>query len=418
MTIIDRLFGREQRQSIEDPRVPISNPNLMTFLGLDQIGVTPEPVTIESALGVPAVWAAVNFKAGTLAGLPLHVYAKTSDGRKRVTGAIATLLHDAVNDGMSSFEWRKYVFDQVFTHGRSVTFIERSAAGRPINLWPLDPLHLVIRRVQGRKIYDYSDGGRKVTYQASEVIDVPFMLKSDMLNHRSPILANANVISLAQALTKYGGKFFANGGVPPFAIEGPFQSPGAMQRAAEDLADAVKKAAKENRLALSLPSGHTIKPLGIDPEKAQLVEAQRFMIEQIARIYSLPPTFLQDLTHGTFSNTEQQDLHFTKHTLKRWIEQFEQELNLKLFGRNSNRQYVEMNVDGLLRGDFSTRMTGYATGIQNGIIKPNEARQAENRPDDPDGNSLFIQGATVPLGQAGQQQAANLPATGEDDDEA
>jgi HK97 family phage portal protein len=123
------------------------------------------------------------------------------------------------------------------------------------------------------------------------------------------------------------------------------------------------------------------------------------MIEQIARIYSIPPTFLQDLTHGTFSNTEQQDLHFTKHTIKRWIEQFEQEMNLKLFGRNSNSQFVEMNVDGLLRGDFKTRMDGYAQGIQNAILTPNEARRRENLPDDAGGDGLLVQGATVPLGQ-------------------
>ncbi|WP_338531661.1 phage portal protein [Nitratireductor thuwali] len=356
-------------------------------------------MTIDSALGVPAIWAAVNFLPGTLAGLPLHLYKRTSAGRERVTGGLATILHDAVNPGMSSFDWRMYMFGQVFTEGRGVSFIERNAGGKPLNIWPLDPCGVTVKRFEGRKLYEYKDGSsRKVTYEASEVIDIPFMLKRDMLGHRSPILTNKDVIGLAQAVTKYGSKFFQNGGVPPFAIEGPFQSAGALQRSAEDLAAAVQKAAKENRLALSLPAGHTIKQLGADPEKSQLVELQRFIIEQIARIYSLPPTFLQDLTHGTFSNTEQQDLHFVKHTMRRWIQQFEQEVNLKLFGRVNNRQYVEMNVDGLLRGDFKARMEGYAKGIQNAILKPNEARRRENLPDDPEGDKLLIQGATAPLG--------------------
>ena len=171
-----------------------------------------------------------------------------------------------------------------------------------------------------------------------------------------------------------------------------------MKRARDDLELAVKKAAKENRLALTLPAGHELKQIGADPEKTQLTEMKRFLIEEIARIYSMPPTFLQDLTHGTFSNTEQQDLHFTKHTVKRWAEQFEQELNLKLFGRNASNLYVEMNLDGLLRGDFSTRMSGYATAIQNAVMTPNEARQAENRTSHERGDDLLIQGATVPLG--------------------
>ncbi|EHK56828.1 phage portal protein [Allomesorhizobium alhagi] len=415
MGFFDRWRGREQRASIEDPRVPISSPNIITFLGLDAISASGETVTIDSAMGVPAVWAAVNFMSGTLAGLPLHVYRRTDEGRERVKGGLATILHDAVNDETSSFEWRKHCFDQAFTGGRAYSFIERSAGRKVTNLWPLDPTKTVVKRESGRKFYQYKDGSRTHRYDAAEIIDIPFMLKSDMLQHRSPILANKDIIGLAQAVTKYGAKFFQNGGVPPFVIEGPFQSPGAMTRAAEDLSAAVQKAAKDNRLALSLPAGHTLKQIGVDPEKSQLVELQRFIIEQIARIYSLPPTFLQDLTHGTFSNTEQQDLHFVKHTLKRWVEQFEQELNLKLFGRGNTRQYCEANVDGLLRGDFKTRMEGNARAIQTGQLTPNEARAMDNRKAMPNGDDLLIQGATVPLGT---QPVMPVPANDNDEPKA
>jgi HK97 family phage portal protein len=107
--------------------------------------------------------------------------------------------------------------------------------------------------------------------------------------------------------------------------------------------------------------------------------------------------FLQDLTHGTFSNTEQQDLQFVKHTMKRWIEQVEQEMNLKFFPRGSEF-YVEFNVDGLLRGDFKTRMEAHATSIQNGIRTPNEVRTVENLPKRDEGGNLMIQSATVPMG--------------------
>lgn len=150
-------------------------------------------------------------------------------------------------------------------------------------------------------------------------------------------------------------------------------------------------------MALVLPAGLDIKELGTDAQKSQMVELKQFLIEEIARIYSLPPVFLQDLTHGTFSNTEQQDLQLVKHTIKRWVEAFEQELNLKLFGRGKPRYFVEMNMDGLLRGDFKTRMDGYAQAIQSGVLKPNEARRKENLPDDPAGDMLMIQGATVPI---------------------
>jgi HK97 family phage portal protein len=398
----------EQRASIEDPSVPISSANVMKIFGLDDLGSPVEPVSINSALGVPAVWAAVNFLSGTMASLPLHVYKRSGNDRERQRGQLALILNDAVSDEMSAFDWRKYVFDQVFTGGRSVTFIERNAAGQVMNLWPLDPDRTTVRRQSGRKRYELRENGKSKWYDAGEVIDLAFMMRPDQTTHRSPILANAEIMALAQAVTKHGAKFFRAGGVPPFAIEGPFQTAAGLARAADDLESAVKKAARENRLAITLPGGHTIKPIGADPEKSQLVETQRFLIEQIARIYSLPPVFLQDLTHGTFSNTEQQDLQLSKHTITRWATQFEKELNLKLFGRKKNDRFVEFNLDGLLRGDFASRMGGYATGIQNGVMTPNEVRRRENLSPADGGDSLMIQGATVPIKSQIDKIAAEL----------
>lgn len=402
----------EERSTVEDPRVPISSEHILDFLnvsgGLSAAGVS---VDIDKAMGVPAIWAAVNFIAGTVAGLPLQHYKKTDGGREKQSGPLATILHDAVNDEMSSFEWRKYSFERTLTGGRALTFIERNAMGRIINLWPLNPDNVTIKLRGGRKVYKYRENGergREVTYEAKEIIDLPFCLKSDMFTARSPILTNKDVIGLGIAATQYGSKLFQNGGVPPFIITGNFQSGKALQRASDDLQEAIKRTARENRQALAIPAEHEVKTLGIDPAKSQLVELKKFLIEEYARIYSLPPVFLQDLSHGTFSNTEQQDLHFVKHTIKRWVEQFEQEMNLKLFGKNNSKEYVEFNLDGLLRGDFKTRMDGYASGIQNAVLTPNEARRQENRPDLPDGDRLMIQGATVPLSsQPTAPEAAN-----------
>lgn len=399
----------EQRATVEDPTVPISSAHILDFLGASggasAAGIN---VTIDKAMGVPAIWAAVNFISGTMAGLPLNLYQKTEGGRVKVDSPLARILHDSWNDETSSFDARKYSYEQVFTGGRSITFIESNAAGRVINLWPLNPETVKIEMRGGRKVYRYKEQGRKeIVYVAGEIIDIPFSLRPDMMTSRSPILTNADTIGLGIAATNYGSKLFQNGGVPPFMITGNFESGAALQRASDDLQSAIRKAAKENRLALSLPAGHEIKSIGIDPEKSQLVELKRFLIEEYARIYSLPPTFLQDLSNGTFSNTEQQDLHFVKHTVKRWVEQTEQEMNLKLFGKLNNEFYVEFNLDGLLRGDFKTRMDGYASGIQNGVLTPNEARRQENRSDMDEGNKLMIQGATVPLGS----QPITPPAT-------
>ena len=394
------LFRRKETRSLENPNTPATSSSFIELFGLGGKGNTGITVTIDKALGVPSVWAAVNFLAGTLAGLPLNHYQKTDSGREKQRGLLQSILHTAVNDEMSSFEWRKYSFERVFTKGRAYTLIDRNARNEVVNLWPLNPDNVTVKFVSGRKFYVLAqENNQSTTYPASDVIDIPFMLKSDGLSYYSPILSNQETIALMIAANDYGSRFFSDGGVPPFAVSGPFQTGKSMKSAREDLAKAIKTASKDRRLALTLPSGHEIKSIGADPEKSQLVELKKYCNEEIARMYSLPVLFIQDLSKGTYANTEQQDLHLVKHTIKRWVEQTEQEMNLKLFGRDKPNEYVEFNLDGLLRGDFKTRMEGYAKGIQNGLIKPNEARRKENLPDDPSGNNLMIQGATVPIDQ-------------------
>lgn len=386
---------------LADGSVTISDrTGMMQILGLVEMAAG-EAVTIDTALGVPAVFAAVNFLSRSLASLPLTVFERTGTEVARAEGDLERILNEAWNEQSSSFDARKYGFDQVFTGGRMFVFIERNQLGKLKALWPLNPEQITIIREGGKKRYDYREGARTVHYAATDIIDVPFMLKADGLSHRSPITSCGETISMAIAATKFGGAFFRGGGVPTFAISGNFQSGGAMQRAADDMEDAVRKAAREKRQALVLPTELKLTPLGVDAEKAQLIETQRFMVEQIARIYSLPPIFLQDLSHGTFANTEQQDLHLVKHTLRAWVKQFEDEMNLKLFGPENRNVWVRHNMDGLLRGDFKTRSEGYGRGIQTGQITPNEVRALEGRDSLPGGDGLYMQGAMLPIGLLG-----------------
>lgn len=410
------LWSRNKKtetRNIQDPSVPVSSEAFLEFFGLGEgmssAGVS---VTIDNAMGVPAIWAAVNFLAGTIAGLPLKHYRKTEEGRQEVKGPLSKILHKAINDEMSSFEWRKYSFERTFTGGRQFTYIERSGE-KVVNLFPLDPTKVKAKIVSGRKVYAYQQPGKRVkNYPAKDIIDIPFSLKADQISSLSPIMSNKDTIGLAIAATNYGSKFFDNGGVPPFVLTGNFATGAGLKRASDDMQEAIKKASKEKRLALSLPSGHDIKQIGADPEKSQLVELKKFLIEEVARIYSLPPNFLQDLSRATFSNVEQQDLHLVKHTIKRWIEQAEQEMNLKLFGRDNDTDYVEFNLDGLLRGDFKTRMEGYAQAIQNSIYTPAQVHEKENLPKRDEADVLLIQGATVPLSSQPTESSSAAPTKG------
>lgn len=396
-----KFFGfggkAETRSSIENPTVPVSQTTeFMSFFGMD--GVNLPNVTIDTALTVPAVAAAVAFLSRTLASLPLHAYQVKAGTKEKLSGNVADVIHDAWNDETSAVDGRRYFWQQVFTGGRGLAWIERRT-DELVNLWPMTPSKVSIRRVGGRKVYIY-DGK---TYPASEVIDVPFMLKRDQLNHYGPINLGAKAIQLALAMNDYGSTFFAGGGVPPLALEGPLPAgPAAMNRAISDVTRAIDDAKRTGKPITPIPGGYKLTPVGIDPAKGQMTDARLFQIQEFARVWQLPPVFLQDLSKGTFANVEQQDLHLIKHLIGQWAEVFENEFTLKVFGRGKEREgrSVEHNLDGLMRGDFKSRIDGIARAIQTAQLTPNEARALENRPkhENPAADDLLVQGATVPLG--------------------
>lgn len=374
-----------------------SSPQLgIEIFGLQSNGSS-ETVTIESALGVPAVWAAVNFLSDTLASLPIKAYERTDKGARAMPeDEITDLFNHAASDEMDAFAWRRGFWQDVFTAGRHVSFIEGAAKGTPKNLWPLEIARTRVRRSNGRTFYNYDDYGRPRPYAAADVLDLSFMPGADRLGSRSPIYTHAATIGLAQAVARYGTRFFDNGGVPPFAVSGPLKTPGGVERAGDQLTEAVVAAAQKGGNAIALPEGHTLTPIGADPERSQMVDTRRFLIEEIARIYGLPPVFLQDLTHGTFSNTEQQDLQLVKHCIARWANAKEKQANLKIYGRGNRQFYLEHNLEGLMRGDLKSRAEAIAQKINSGQVTLNEARALDNRPELPGGNSLLVQGAMVP----------------------
>lgn len=387
---------REEKRaaSIENPTVKVSADNFLAFFGVT--GGSDRAITVDSALSVPAVQAAVLFLSRTLAAVPLRAYRLKKGKPEKLTGQLRTILEENPNEEMDSANFRKFFWEQVFTGGRGLCYIERDG-GQVINLWPFDPAAVTITKVNGRRTYQ--EGGK--TYQSSEVIDVAFMLKSDGIAHRSPLSMGAKAISLALNMNDYGSTFFAGGGVPPLAVEGPMPANAdAMKRAMDDINRAIKLARDSKTPIFQMPSGYKISQIGFDPEKGQMTEARLFQVQEIARIYQMPPTFLQDLSRATFSNVEQNDIHLVKHLVGQWCALFEGELNLKLFGRLNGSRYVKHDLDGLMRGDFKSLIEGIAAGIQGGIQTPNEGREKVGLPrhDSPAADLLHMQGATVPIG--------------------
>jgi HK97 family phage portal protein len=405
MKLLGFEIGRAAEQRAAPPLETIASSatydEFMRFFGLTPAHLP--AVTVDSALQVPAVACAVDFIGSCMGALPRHAYKQSkveggSDKIERVGGKLQRLINEAPNPEWSAYEFWKYLYTQRSTGGRGLAWIERNAS-EVVALWPMDPTRVTVKRVGFRKIYEFNNGSRTIAYEASEVVDLPYMLKADQLCSYAPIKLGEKAIQLSIAMNDYASGFFAGGAIPPMALEGPMpQGSQAAQRQAADIELAIKRAREANRPFFGMPPGHELKSIGLDPEKGQLVEARRLQVEEIARVYRLPPVFLQDLSRGTFSNTEQQDLNLVKHLIAQLARQCEDELNLKLFGASNNRRFVEHNLDGLQRGDLKSRFEALARGVQTALLTPNEARELDNRPPLENGDKLYIQGATVPLG--------------------
>ena len=172
------FFNRKkpEQRGLENPETPISNENILQMFGADAMSSAGVPVTLNNAMGVPAVMAAIQFLSGTIAGLPLNVFEKTGEGREKMKSGLQNILHDAINEETTSFDWRKYLMTGVLTGGRSLTYIERKG-NRITNLFSIDPQKTTIKRTNNRKTYIYNSGTEnEITYQASEIIDIPFAL--------------------------------------------------------------------------------------------------------------------------------------------------------------------------------------------------------------------------------------------------
>ena len=145
--------------------------------------------------------------------------------------------------------------------------------------------------------------------------------------------------------------------------------------------------------------------IGIPPEQAQFLETRKFQINEIARIFRIPPHMVGDLEKSSFSNIEQQSLEFVKYTLDPWVVRWEQSLQQSLLlPSEKNSIFIKFNVDGLLRGDYQSRMNGYAVGRQNGWLSANDIRELEdmNRiPAEEGGDLYLVNGNMLPLSQAG-----------------
>ena len=392
-------------------------------------------VTEQSAMQMTAVYCCVRILSEAVASLPLQFYRYTDDGgkEKAVEHPLYFLLHDEPNPEMTSFIFRETLMTHLLLWGNAYSQIIRNGKGEVVALYPLMPDRMKVDRDEhGRLYYEYTvydaddvDGrkgtdkiGRTVRLQPHDVLHIPG-LGFDGLVGYSPIAMAKNAIGLAIATEEYGSKFFANGAAPSGVLEHPgtIKDPSKVR---ESWQATFGGSGNANKIAV-LEEGMKYTPISISPEQAQFLETRKFQIDEIARIFRVPPHMIGDLEKSSFNNIEQQSLEFVKYTLDPWVSRWEQAMVRALLTPDEKKRYFfKFNVDGLLRGDYQSRMNGYATARQNGWMSANDIRELENLdriPAEQGGDLYLINGNMTKLEDAGIFAAGNNGKEDEESDE-
>lgn len=407
MGLINKLFKSRDHPKIDNRTVGSS---YSFYMGGSSAG---KNVNERSAMQMTAVYSCVRILAEAVAGLPLHLYRYKEDGGKEraIDNNLYHLLHDEPNKEMSSFIFRETLMTHLLLWGNAYAQIIRNGKGEVVALYPLMPNKMQVDRDEnGELCYIYTRSsdeaktmeGVTVYLTPRDVLHIPG-LGFDGLVGYSPIAMAKNAIGLAIATEEYGAKFFANGAAPSGVLEHPgtIKDP---SRLRENWNSTFGGSANSGKIAV-LEEGMKYTPISISPEQAQFLETRKFQIDEIARIFRVPPHMVGDLEKSSFSNIEQQSLEFVKYTLDPWVIRWEQSLSRALLNEDEKRKYFfKFNLEGLLRGDYESRMSGYAVARQNGWMSANDIRELENmdKISAEDGGDLYlINGNMLPLNKAG-----------------
>lgn len=397
-------------RSRDAPRNSTSGSAYRFFMGNSTSG---KRVNERSAMQMTAVYSCVRILSEAVAGLPLHLYQYTdkSSKEKAVENPLYFLLHDEPNTEMTSFVFRETLMTHLLLWGNAYSQIIRNGKGEVMGLYPLMPDRMTVNRDEkGRLYYEYmvssddaktlKDGTVRLSpYDVLHIAGLGF----DGLVGYSPIAMAKNAIGLAIAAEEYGSKFYANGATPSGILEypGTVKEP---DKVRESWNAGFGGSSNAHKIAV-LEEGMKYTPISISPNEAQFLETRKFQINEIARIFRVPPHMVGDLEKSSFSNIEQQSLEFVKYTLEPWLVRWEQAMQRALIPQDDKSKYfIKFNVEGLLRGDYQSRMQGYATARQNGWMSANDIRELENLDRIPaeDGGDLYlINGNMMPLSMSG-----------------
>ena len=400
------LFSRKKK---EERNLDQKTADFIKGVDIDtgQLSNSGVEVDEDTALKISAVYACVKVISETIASLPLNLLKELTNGdsEKAKQHPLYTLLKDTPNSEMTSFTFREMQMTNLLLWGNAYSLIKRNKLGQIVELYPLKSKNMKVERdaVNNNIKYTYTNNkGLTKTYSPKQILHIPAFTFDGVLGV-SPITYAREAMGLALATEEFGARFFGNGARPGGVLEHPgtIKDPDKLR---ESWNKVYQGTTNSHKVAV-LEEGMKYHEIGMSPEDSQFLQTRSFQLTEICRIFRVPPHMIGDLSRSTFSNIEHQSIDFVVHTIRPWLVRWEQAIARSLLTEEERTiYYAKFNVDSLMRGDFATRMNGYAIARQNGWMSANEIRALEDMnkiPPEQGGDLYLLNGNMISAVAAG-----------------
>jgi HK97 family phage portal protein len=343
-----------------------------------------EYVDESSALTYSAFYNAISLISGTIGALPLHLMQRKGKAKRMADNRfLYRVMHDQWNPLMTAMAGREALTAHVLAWGNGYAEIVRNGLGEIVQLWPITPDKVIVSMEGADLIYIIRVGNEDIRLPRSKVLHIPGLGFDGFMGYSVVNMAQKS-LGLGMALETFGSLYFGQGTHPGLVVSHPGQLSAVGHSNLEgSLVKEYSGLGKSHRLLL-LEEGMKIEKIGIPPEDSQFLESRQFQIPEVARWFNLPPHKLKDLTKSSFSNIESEQISFVRDSILPWLVRFEQNYNMQLLGDSDKdlsgrgRLYFKHIVEGLLRGDSTSRSAYYSAMLDRGVFSINEVRELED----------------------------------------
>ncbi len=374
---------------------------------LDLLNQSGTNINSKTSFEIVAFFSAVSLISDTISTLPLGAYRRELGQRVYLNNRPAWV--DQPDIDASRAAHYQQVLVSLMTDGNAFTRIFRNNSGDVVNLVVLDPKKVTVSRSAiGRKLFVYE--GDTTALTSDDVIHLTDLLEPGAIRGISRVEKLKEALGVASALQSFAARFFGQGATTQGIIEYPGNLLPEQAKALRDGFDSAHKGYRKAHRTGILTGGATYKTTTVNNDAAQFLESRRFAVEEIARAFNIPLSFMGVPGTQSYASVEQNAIQFVTHTLRPYIEKIEWAYSRLL----NAGEFIKFNVDGLMRGDFNSRTTAYNSALLTGWLNINDVRRSEDLPPVDGGDVYRVPLANVDLSAAGlveQQQRVTMAKT-------